>query len=97
MSEMEPLFQEMIDTLRGARQAVGSELEALAAAQYVDRRSLVVLDGSVRGFAAQADALVVMMTERDAPDDLVDAAEELVDFFQGARERIETMLTLGHG
>jgi hypothetical protein len=95
MVEMDAHFSEMIDTLVEARQVVEGELSSLSQASGLDRRSLVVLDHSVRDFAAQADALVLMMAERGAPAEINGDAKELQGFFQLARERIASFLTVG--
>jgi hypothetical protein len=95
MSEIDTHFSEMVGTLREARQVVEREMASLSQAAHLDRRALVVLDHSVRGFAMQAHALVLMMTERGAADGIADT-QELVRFFQGAREQIASFLIVGH-
>jgi hypothetical protein len=92
---MSELFTEMVATLQDARQTVSHELEALSRAPYLDTRSLVVLDQSLRTFAGQADALVALMAKTGAADDQVAVAKVLLGFFRSARERITAMLVVG--
>ena len=39
-------------------------------------------------FSAQADALLVMMLEREAPADMIDTAGTLADFFEHAKDQL---------
>lgn len=92
---MEGLFSEMLETLRIARDAVRSELESLSQKPFVDRQELEILEGSVRGFAREAEVFVAMMAERHAGDELLGAVEDLVSFFQDAQKWIEARLAAG--
>ena len=92
---MEPLFEEMVATLRQARHALDSELEALRGARFLDRDSLARIEEAARGFEAQANSLAMMMSERAAPLPLIEEAEELFDFFRQVEERAATIVEAG--
>lgn len=97
MPEMEPLFQEMIATLREARRSLDSELEALQGARFLDRDSLARVEEAARSFEEQADSLAMMMSDRDAPQVLIDEAEELFGFFRQVEERAEAIIEASQG
>ena len=91
---MSDLVREMIVTLEEAREALCIELSRCRAELSPDAALLVRLLPSVRSFATQADALFLMIAERDAYDGFLEIAEVLSDFFQGAQEKIDEMLKL---
>jgi hypothetical protein len=97
MSDIEPLFREMIDTLSQAQLAVQTELDLLVGSQSHDIESLWRLNKSVGEFSSEADGLLVMMLEQQAPGNLIDTAQTLVDFFREAKKQIASLLKAGRG
>ena len=97
MSERYEVYAEMVETLRQAQGTVRQELDALAQAPEGDRATLVRLLDAVTSFDNQAHALALMVSDRDMPGDLLRIAEELGDFFEDARKRVETMLEADRG
>jgi hypothetical protein len=89
---MNALFPEMIVTLREARQALDSELEALKGAKFLDRDSLARVEEAELSLEEQADSLAMMTSDRDAPQALVEEAEDLFDFFRQVEERAEAII-----
>ena len=95
MAEMEPLFQELIATLRDARTAVNSELEPLVEAQAADKETLLRIPTSVRSFGDQAGSLYDMLIARDADAAWIEEAEDLHHFFRSTEEQIAAMVGTG--
>jgi hypothetical protein len=87
----------MLDTLRQAQLPVQEELGELARSETLDAERLWRLGKSVGDFSAEADALLVMMLERSAEDDLIDMAETLVDFYQDAEGQVDALLSARWG
>ena len=85
---MDELFREMTATLSQAQQAVEDELERLMKAPVPDMDRLAHLGRSVGEFSCNADSLLVMMLERDAPADMIDTAGTLADFFEHAKDQL---------
>ena len=94
---MDALFSHMTATLSQAQQAAEDELERLAKAPVPDMDRLAHLGRSVGEFSYNADALLVLMLERDADGGLMSIAEVLVDFFRDTDERITALLKAGRG
>jgi hypothetical protein len=88
-------YGEMLDTLREAQQVVRAEFEWFAQARGRDDVVLTRLGQSVRSLAGQTDTLLVLMTDDDAADALVEVAEELFDIFRDTEEKIEALLQAG--
>ena len=97
MAEMDVPFAAMLATLKGARQAVEGELQALASARFQDRDRVARLEESARTFEEQVDGLARMMASRDAPEAQLEVAEEIFDYFRQIEERIEAMIEEGQG
>ena len=95
MAEIEVLFSEMLATLQEGRRVVEDELQTLARARFLDRDRLARMEESARGFEEQADLLARMMVDRDAPEALVDEAEDLFDYFRQIEERVEGLIEVG--
>ena len=94
MSDLQDDFAEMVSILGQAQDAVDQELRKHSVSQVWEVQALARLSGAVDMFAGQADAVLAMMLENDASDDLLASAEELVDFFQGAKAQIASLLCL---
>jgi len=92
---MSTSFGEMIDTLREAQHVVRAEIECFEQDRGRDSEVLMQLGRLVRKLAGQADSLLVVMTDRDAADTLVEVAEEIFDFFSGTEQKIENLLRAG--
>jgi Asp-tRNA(Asn)/Glu-tRNA(Gln) amidotransferase C subunit len=92
---MDALFAEMLATLQEARRVVEDELQTLAQARFLDRDRLARVEVSAREYEEQADALAKMMSSRDAPEPLVDEAEDLFDYFRQIEERAEAIIEAG--
>ena len=92
MSDLEDNFAEMVSILGQAQEAVHQQLRVLSASQVWKVQALARLGGAVDMFAGQADAVLAMMLENDASDDLLASAEALVDFFQDAKAQIASLL-----
>lgn len=92
MPEMDALFQEMMRTLREARQAVLAETEMHARAHSPDTVLLARLQRSAAEFASQAASLLPMMVEHEADEAMIREAEELSDFFWATEDQIASVL-----
>ena len=92
MPENDARFAESLATLRDARRVIQGELQAIAEARFLDRDRLALVEESARSFEEQADALARMTVGQDAPEALVDEAEDLFDYFRQIEERIEAMI-----
>ncbi len=94
----EPSFEERIDRLHLAQELVRDELEQLARAEAGDHRAILWRLGKVaRSHQEQANDLLVTMLDGSAPEDLLQEAEGLAGFFNGAVEQTEALLTAGPG
>jgi hypothetical protein len=87
----------MLTTLQEARRVIEDELQARAQARFLDRDRLARVEVSARGYEEQADALARMMSSRDAPEPLLDEAEDLFDYFRQIEERAEAIVEAGQG
>lgn len=85
---MDDLFQELITALSEAQVAVEDEVANRLNPQPGDEDEFARLAKTVGEFSAQADGLLVMMLEREAPADMIDTAGTLADFFDEAKERL---------
>ncbi len=92
---MDQLFDEMIDTLVAARDAVREEVEAQERQPIRDCGRLIQLGQAVRSFSRQTDSLLLLMVERGAPEPLLERVEDLFAFFRQAQDRIEMLLAAG--
>ena len=92
MADMDQPFMELLGTLEEASSAVQEHLNRMTFSQSDDIPAITTLREAVRNFANQADAVFVMMIERDAPEPLMDRAEELVEFFQVAHAQLVVVL-----
>jgi hypothetical protein len=97
MFEMDPLFREMIRTLQAAKTSVEYELEILSQTEQVDQNSLERIAQSSAAFYVQAVGLVAMMGERDAEPEMIEQANDLVDYFEDTADRLERLAQLGRG
>ena len=97
MSETYEVFAEMVETLRQAQGAVRQELEALSQGPGNDGSTLIRLHEAVTSFDDQAHSLVLMLSDRSMPGELIAMAEELARFFEDARRHIETATRAGLG
>ena len=79
MSDLDSLFNEMTQTLRDARQAVGDSFEVHKRTRDPD--ALCRLAAAVGSFAEQADGLLNMMMKRDPLNPRISEVEDLLDFF----------------
>lgn len=93
MAETDAPFAEMISTLEGARLAVQADLESLLHSTPWDVSALAKLHKAVCSFASQADSVFVLMITRNVSERLMDQVEDLVDFFQDAKQRIASRLS----
>ena len=94
---MDHLFDEMIETLLAARDAVHQDIKAQARRPIPDGSRLRQLSQWVRSLAHLTDSLLLLMVERNAPETLLDSVEDLFDVFNDAEDRIETRLAAGRG
>ena len=85
---MEDLFQELITALSEAQVAVEDEVANRLKPQPGDEEGFARLAATVGEFSTQADGLLVMMLEREAPADMIDTAGTLADFFDEAKDRL---------
>lgn len=97
MTEMDPLFREMIDTLAEARRAVREELDRRVAAESQDSAALKHLDESVHSLSGQADSLLLMMRGREPTSPLLETAKDLSDFFEAAESEVEALPAASQG
>jgi hypothetical protein len=87
MTEVEPLFREMIN----ARAVLRADVLALAENE-VEETTLRRILAVARDLSRQADALAMMMIKRGANDAAVALADELLGDFIAAEELIEARL-----
>lgn len=92
---MDHLFDEMIETLMAARDAVRQEVEAHDRQFILDGSRLRQLRKSVRTLSQWTDSLLLLMVERNAPEPLLERVEDLFDVFQDAEDEIEALLAAG--
>ncbi len=80
MSDLDPLFNEMTQTLRHARQAVGDSFEVHKRTRDPD--ALTHLAAADHSFAEQAGGLLNVMVNRDPRNPRINEVEDLLDFFR---------------
>jgi hypothetical protein len=89
-------FTDCLDRLRLAQELVRDETEQLAQATSGDHRpTLWWLRKIAQDHQNQANALLIAMLDRSAPEDMLEEAEEIAGFFNDAVGRIETLLVVG--
>ena len=94
---MDGLFNEMIETLRAARQAVSDDFEVHTRTNTIDPDTLWRLAAAVRDFAEQADGLLNMMMKRDPLDPRIGEVENLLDSFHQTEMQIGAVIEAGQG
>ena len=85
---MDDLFQELITALSEAQVAVEDEMAIRLNLQPGNEEEFARLAKTVGEFSTQADGLLVMMLEREAPADMIDTAGTLADFFEHAKDQL---------
>lgn len=94
---MDDLFDQMIETLREARQAVGNDFEVHTSTSPTDPDALWRLASAVQSFAEQADGLLNMMIKRDPLNPKIGEVEDLLDFFHQIEMQIGAVIEAGRG
>jgi len=89
MAGMEPHVRDMLGALLAAQGSVRGEMERLAELRPLDRAALRRLREAAHDFADQADTLLLILVNQDAPDPLVTAVEEIFDAFRDTERQIE--------
>lgn len=84
-TDRDGLCEEMLEHLRSRQQTLRVVLEQAGSSGTEATR----LYGEVRALADQADDLLVSLMENTAADALLAAAEDLVLFYQDAKEQLE--------
>ena len=97
MTDMAPLFREMLQTLQDAMASLEAELEGQCKAGVVDQDALQRLAEVSGDFWQQADSLLDMMLDRSAEPELLAQASRLVEYFEDTAERLERLARAGRG
>ena len=90
--EMDPVSQELLQTLRDAAEAVRAELEYFSRAPFLDAANLSRVQGSAAEFAGQAAYLLSKVRGRSADEALVSELVTLSRFFRDAEDQIGSLL-----
>jgi hypothetical protein len=90
-------LDQSVGRLIEARGAVGREMERLAMRRPLDRAALQRLRETARGYADQADSLLLELAQGQAPGMLVSTVEEIFDALRDAEGQIAAVMRPGRG
>ena len=92
MPDVDALFVEMIATLQEAHTTIEGRLQALSEEAGWQVSVLAKILRAARTFAGQADSLLSMMLDRNAADSSLAVVEDLLNYFEDLRDRLEAEL-----